>query len=153
MRPSRPGRPGRPSRPSWPSWPTSPDAIAAVRTAGPLPALYETLALSYRWPEIDLRLLRLLPNEPAGDLQPLAGAMFADPVLSHALLPARYVRFALAADNYDAICFDLNHLAGGDCPIVRFEHESILRHDSVGKHRTLFRSFRELVLAVIQAAD
>jgi hypothetical protein len=113
--------------------------------------LYETLVVSYRWPEVNLGVFRLLPNEPASDLQPLADAMFADPVLNNTFLPARYVRFALAVDAYDPICFDLNRMAHGDCPIVRLEHESILMHDTIGACDTLFATFRECVLAVIDS--
>lgn len=132
--------------------PTRRSAISAIRIAGPLPRLYEMLALTYRWPMVDLRLLRLLPNEPASDLRPLAAAMFADPVLNNALVPAGYVRFAMAADDYDPICFDLNRPVGDDCPIIRLEHESILMHDRIGAHSTIFPTLRELMLAVIHSA-
>jgi len=60
------------------------------------------------------------------------------------------VRFALAPDCcYDPICFDLNHYSNGDCPIVRFEHESILMYDKIGEKKQLFPSFRKMMQAVV----
>lgn len=68
------------------------------------------------------------------------------------LIPARYIRFAVATDSYDPICFDLNHAMDGDCPIIRLEHESILVHDSIGESDTVFTTFRKLITAVINSA-
>jgi hypothetical protein len=100
-----------------------------------------------------LGIFRLLANNAARDLQPLASAMLSDPVLNRTLIPAGYVRFALAEDDYDPICFDLNRFADGDCAIVRLEHESILMHDSIGVYNTIFPTFRELVRAVVQSGN
>ncbi len=127
------------------------DALTAIRRIGSLPELFELLALSYRWPSVDLRVIRLLPNMPADDLRPLAAAMFCDPVLNATLLPARYVRFALATECYDPICFDLNRFKNGDCPVVRIGHESILMHDKIGAYATMFSTFRDLIVAVINS--
>ncbi|MFN3149118.1 hypothetical protein [Bremerella sp.] len=133
-------------------WQTPPEALGAVRRGSRLPVLYETLVTSYRWPEVNLGRFRLLPNLPAGDLNPLAKAMFADPVLNATLLPAGYVRFAMAADSYDPLCFDRNHFAEGDCPIVCFEHESILMNDTIGKHHIVSATFREWIKVIIDSA-
>ena len=129
---------------------TASDAVGTIHRVGVLPRIYEQLVLSYRWPEVDLGLCRLLPNLPANDLQPLADAMFADPVLNNTLIPNGFSRFALAPNEcYDPICFDLNRFTNGDCPVVRLNHESILMHDTIGDVTTVFGSFRELMHAVL----
>jgi len=121
---------------------------------GALPQLYEQLVLSYRWLEVDLRVCRLLENPPGDDLQLADGmfddGMFADPVMNDTLLPAGFARFAKAPEMcYDPICFDLNRMVNGDCPIMRFEHESILMYDKIGDHEQIFDSFGELMVAVL----
>lgn len=134
--------------------PTEALSLLHARTPGCLPRLYERLILSYRWLEVDLRICRLLANPPADDLQPLVDRMFADPVLNDTLIPSGFVRFALASDYcYDPICFDLNRSVKGDCPVVRFNHESILMHDSLGETEQLFDSFRDLMLTVLDIDD
>ena len=126
-------------------------SILRERAGAELPRLYEHLVLSYRWLEVELRLFRLLANPPSTELKPLADRMFADPVLNNTLIPARFVRFALAPGGcYDPICFDLNHYSNGDCPIVRFEHESILCHDKIGDSERIFPSFRKMMQAVVK---
>jgi hypothetical protein len=130
---------------------TPSEALEAIRCIGRLPELFELLAISYRWPILDLGVIRLLPNVRADDLRPLAAEMFADPVLNATLLPANYVRFALAADCYDSICFDLNRFNNGDCPVVRIEHESILMCDKIGTCATMFDTFRDLIVWVINS--
>ncbi|MEM9413006.1 MAG: hypothetical protein AAGA30_17990 [Planctomycetota bacterium] len=119
-----------------------------------MPILFETLALSYRWLAVDLGICRLLENPPAADLQPLADAMFRDPIITNTLLPAGFVRFALAPNEcYDPVCFDLSRMQDDDCPIVRMNHEVILIHQVIGEVTTLYGSFRELVIAVIESSS
>ena len=125
-------------------------SLDAIRKVGALPELYEQLATSFRWPEVDLGICRLLPNSPADDLGPLAASMFADPVLNNTLIPNGFSRFAMAPDYcYDPICFDLNRFRDNDCPIVRLNHESVLSYDTIGDVVTVFGSFRELIYAVL----
>ena len=125
-------------------------SLNVIRRVGPLPKLYELLATSYRWPEVELSICRLLPNLPADDLAPLAASMFADPVLNSTLIPHGFSRFGMAPDGcYDPFCFDLNRYRNNDCPVVRINHESVLSHDSIGKVETVFDSFRDLVHAVL----
>ena len=133
---------------------TSASALTAIRRTGPLPELYESLVMSYRWLAVDLGVCRLIANPPANDLQPLADSMYSDPVMNNTLLPAGFVRFALAANEcYDPICFDLSRMVDGDCPIVRMNHESILMNDAVGEITTVSESFRKLVVAVIESVS
>ena len=117
---------------------------------GALPQLYEQLVLSYRWLEVDLRVCCLLENPPGDDLQSLSMELVAEHGMNDTLLPAGFVRFGMAPDSCcDPVCFDLNRLAGGDCPIMRFEHESILMYDKIGDREQIFDSFRELMVAVL----
>ena len=126
-----------------------PESIGDLPHHESLPTLYRQLALSYRWMSVDLEIVRLLGNPPGDGLQPLANLMTSDPVLQNTLAPNGYVRFAMAPDCYDPICFDVNRAADDDCPIVRLNHESILMHDRIGDVSTVFDSFRDLVLAVL----
>jgi hypothetical protein len=129
---------------------TQRNGIESLRCAGPLPTLFEQLALWYAWLDIDLGICRFFANPPTPGVDWLTNSMFGDPVMNKTLLPSRLVRFALAPDCcYDPICFDLSRFDGHDCPIIRFEHESILRNDRLGHREVLFESFRELVHAII----
>jgi hypothetical protein len=105
----------------------------------PLPKLYEHLVLNYRWPEVTLHRIRLKANLPGLDLSGLARELFADPAFNSPLVSHGYLPFAFGAEgdewSYDPVCFDLNALNQyGDCPILRFEHESILSFDKVARH-------------------
>ena len=100
------------------------ESLGAIRRVGVLPNLYEQLATSYRWPDIDIGICRLLPNLLADDLRPLSDSMFADPVLNATLIPNGFARFALAPNGcYDPICFDLNRFANDNacsrCPYLQ----------------------------------
>ena len=129
---------------------TSPEALVSIRRCGVLPELYEQLATSYRLPEVEIGVARLLPNLPAENLQPLADSMFADPVLNNTLVSKKLVRFAMAPNYcYDPICFDLNRFSNADCPVVRINHESVLSNGTVGEVEAIFDSFRDLMLAVL----
>ena len=126
------------------------ESLDSIRRVGVLPRLYEHLATSYRWPEVEIGVCHLLPNLPGDDLGPLGDSMFADPVLNNTLIPNGFSRFATAPNACcDPICFDLNRFANDDCPVVRLNHESILMHDTLGDVETVFGSFRELVHAVL----
>ncbi len=127
--------------------------IETLRRVGPLPTLFEQFAQCYAWLEVDLGICRLFANPPTSDFDSLVESMFCDRVMNDTLIPARLVRFALAPDCcYDPICFDLSRFDDNDCPIIRFEHESILCDHRLGEGETLFDSFRELVHAVIDAS-
>lgn len=128
--------------------------VDAFRRAGALPRLFEQLLEQFAWLPVDLECLRLFGNPPSADFTAYANEMFADPVMNHTLLPARYARFALAADVcYDAICFDLNRMRDGDCPVVRIEHESVLCFDQVDSIETVFPSCRAMMEHIIELAD
>ena len=127
-------------------------ALAAVYRRLPrrfLP-LYERLILSYRWLDVDLRLLRLLPNPPGLTLEPLIQGIVRDPIFVKVLIPKGYIPFAMASDSYDPICFDTTRpTKHGDCPIVRFGHEPILCDEQISDSEDIKPSFRSLVVGVL----
>lgn len=151
-------------QPDWDSWrtpakwrpiyfETNASLLAPLytRIGGHFPELYETLVLSYRWLEVDLDVIRLFANPSGPDCSGLADEIFGDAIIADVLIPAGYVPFARSPVNYDPICF---HLAAmipetRDCPIIQFEHESILCHSRMGEQRELWPSFRDLVTEVI----
>jgi len=118
------------------------------------PPLYERLVLSYRWAEIDLRLLRLLPNPPGPDLTGLREEFFRHRALQEILFPNKCLQFGKGPDlNYDPVCFDWRRrLRDGDCPVIQVDHEGILSHNRFKKVAELAPSFRELMLRVIAEA-
>jgi hypothetical protein len=118
------------------------------------PELYERLVLSYRWLEVNLEALVLLANPPGPTLAGLANEILRDRIFVDVLIPNGYVPFARQSDGcYDPLCFDLNSMKMGDCPIIRFEHEAILCHLRIGASEQVFPSFRELIRATIARTD
>lgn len=131
---------------------TSPETLATLysRIAGRFPLLYEQLVLSFRWLEVDLKVIRLLGNPPGSDFTDLTEAIFNDPVIADVLIPAGFLPFARSSINYDPICFDLNAMTSQcDCPIIQFEHEAILCHLKIGEHWQRWFSLRDLMNDVI----
>ena len=120
----------------------------------PLPSLYEQLVLSYRWAEVDLGRLRLLPNLPPG-LKGLAGAIRCDRGIYDALGAAGYLQFAKGPGvDYDPVCFDLGtRLPAGDCRIVKFDHEQILCNGRLVEVAEPAPSLRRLIDVVIEDAS
>jgi hypothetical protein len=115
------------------------------------PPLYERLILSYRWLDVDLRLLRLLANPPGPTFEPLIEGILRDPIFVKVLISKGYIPFAMASgDSYDPICFDTTRpTKHGDCPIVRFGHESILCDEQISDSEVIKPSFRSLVVGVL----
>jgi hypothetical protein len=120
----------------------------------PLPSLYEQLIMSYRWAEVDLGRIRLLPNLPPG-LKGLACAIRSDRGIYDALGPAGYFQFARGPGvDYDPVCFDLGmRLHDGDCRIVKFDHEQILCNGRLVKVAEPAPSFKRLIEVVIEDAS
>jgi len=119
-----------------------------------LPRLFEILLLSYRWAEVDLKCCALLANPPGEHLDGFLRAISKDPVLWKQLLPAGYVQFGKGRDvDYDPVCFDLrSRKKGGDCRIVKIDHEEILRNDRLKITAELAPSFEELMRGTIRTA-
>ena len=121
---------------------------------GRFPPLFERLLLMYRWAEVDLDTYRLLANPPGDDLNGFFQQMTNDPYLWDALSPAGFLQFGKGPDlDYDPVCFDIKTCKkGGDCRIVKIDHEEILCHDRVKVVAELAPSFYQLVLQSIEHA-
>jgi hypothetical protein len=121
-----------------------------IKLPARLPRLYEQLILSYRWAEVDLGRFTLLANPPGEGFDGLLQYLHFDDLLE----ASSYVRFARGCDgDYDPVCFDLGQRRqGGDCPIVKLDHEQILCNSRIRKVAELAPSFRDLVTETIDAA-
>jgi hypothetical protein len=118
------------------------------------PRLFEQLLLSYRWAEVDLGTYSLLANPPGDDLKGFFQKMSNAPDLWAALIPAGFIPFGKGADmDYDPVCFDIkSRKQGGDCRIVKIDHEEILCNFRVKVVSELAPSFYELVQQTMAAA-
>lgn len=117
------------------------------------PSLFEQLLMSYRWPEVHLRRLRLLPNPSGPGFDAFARELFQDQGLVHVLLAHGFIQFGRAVEGaaYDPICFDSRRRRhGGDCPVVRLNHESALLNSRIKPVKELAPTFRELVSSTIE---
>jgi hypothetical protein len=121
---------------------------------GTFPPLFERLLLSYRWAEVDLDIYRLLANPPGHDLNGFFQQMTNDPFLWEALLPAGFIQLGKGPDlDYDPVCFDIKtRKKGGDCRIVKIDHEEILCNNRIKVVSELAPSFYQLVLQTIELA-
>ncbi len=119
------------------------------------PPLFELLLLSYRWAEVDLRLYTLLANPPGPDLTGFFTQLSKDKALWNCLSRARYIQFGRGPDaSYDPVCFDVrSRRKGGECRIVKIDHEEILCNDRIRVTAELAPSFRQLMLGTIAQAD
>ena len=122
---------------------------------GKFPRLFERLLLSYRWAEVDLDIYRLVANPPGHDLNGFFQQMTSDPYLWDALLPAGFLQFGKGPDlDYDPVCFDIKtRKQGGDCRIVKIDHEEILCNNRVKVVAELAPSFYQLVVQTIELAE
>jgi hypothetical protein len=118
------------------------------------PPLYEELVLSYRWAEVDLSIYTLLANPAGPTLTRLQKEMYMGG-LWKALVPAGYVQFAKGPDvDFDPVCFDYNpRRQGGDCKIVKIDHEEMLCNNRIKVVAELAYSFRELVEQTVRTAE
>ncbi len=119
------------------------------------PKLFESLVLSYRWAEIDLGTYTLLANLPGAHLNGLFEQISKDSGLWEALVPAGFLQFGKGPDlDYDPVCFDIQtRKQGGDCRIVKIDHEEILCNNRIKVVAELAPSFYHLVLQTIKLAD
>jgi hypothetical protein len=118
------------------------------------PHLFEQLLLSYRWAEVDLSTYRLLANPPGDDLNGFFQKM-THPDFWDALTSAGFIPFGKGPDvDYDPVCFDIkSRKQGGDCRIVKIDHEEILCNNRVKVVAELAPSFHQLVLQTIELAE
>lgn len=136
---------------------TDPACLRAIYEKIParFPPLFEALVLSFRWAEVDLDVVRLLPNPPATDLNGLLREMSRDPALWKALIPAGYVQFGRGPDmDYDPVCFDIrSRTKRKDYRVVKIDHEEILCNNRVKVVAELAPSFEKLAQRIIDLAD
>jgi hypothetical protein len=125
-----------------------------TRLPARFPRLFELMLLSYRWAEVDLGTYTLLANPPAPDLNEFFRQISKDPSLWEALIPAGFIQFGKGTDlDYDPVCFDIKtRKHGGDCRIVKIDHEEILCNNRVKVVAELAPSFYQLVLQTIELA-
>ena len=118
------------------------------------PRLFEQLLLSYRWATVDLGNYRLFANPPGEDLNGFFQQM-TSPDLWETLLPASFIPFGKGPDlDYDPICFDMkSRKQGGDCRIVKIDHEQILCNYRIKIIAELAPSFYQLVTQTIELAN
>jgi hypothetical protein len=121
---------------------------------GRLPLLFEELLLTFRWAEVNLKLVRLVANPLGDDLSGFEQEVFKDRGLSSILLDGGFTQFGKAADyNYDPICFDTRKRSkDGDCRIVRLDHEEVLCNSRLKEVSQIAPSFRELALLITEDA-
>ena len=135
---------------------TAPTQLEEVYAELParFPRLFERMVLSYRWAEVDLGTYTLLANPPGPDLNEFFRQISKDPGLWEALIPAGYIQFGKGPDlDYDPVCFDIKtRKQGGDCRIVKIDHEEILCNNRVKVVAELAPSFYQLVLQTIERA-
>lgn len=119
------------------------------------PKLFERLVLSYRWAEVDLGTYTLLANPPGPYLNGLFDQISKDSSPWEVLVPAGFIQFGKGADlDYDPVCFDIKtRKQGGDCRIVKIDHEEILCNSRVKVVAELAPSFYQLVLQTIDGAS
>jgi hypothetical protein len=119
------------------------------------PRLFERMVLSYRWAEVDLGTYRLLANPPGPTLGGLLRQMSQAPEIWASLIPAGFIQFGKGADlDYDPVCFDIkSRKQGGECRIVKIDHEQILCYNRVKVVAELAPSFYQLVLQTIDLAN
>jgi hypothetical protein len=136
---------------------TPPSVLEGIYSKLPtrFPELFELMVLSYRWAEVDLGIYRLLANPPGPDLSGLLVQMSQSPALRSSLLPAGFIQFGRGPDmDYDPVCFDIkSRKQGGDCRIVKIDHEEILCNNRVKVVAELAPSFHQLVLQTIDKAS
>jgi len=135
---------------------TSPTHLEEVYAKLParFPKLFERMVLSYRWAEVDLGTYTLLANPPGPHSNGLFEQISKDSGLWEALVPAGFLQFGKGPDlDYDPVCFDIKtRKQGGDCRIVKIDHEQILCNNRIKVVAELAPSFYQLVLQTIELA-
>jgi hypothetical protein len=95
-----------------------------------------------------------LANPLGDDLSGFFQEISEAPEIWKALIPAGFIPFGKGPDlDYDPVCFDIkSRKQGGDCRIVKIDHEQILCNYRVKVVAELAPSFYQLVLETISRA-
>ena len=107
------------------------------------PASFRSLLMRYSFRSFDVGGLSFFANTGTESDEELSIAIFKDPVLAPTLLKAGYIQFARTdCGSYDPICFDARQSASNrEFPIVRVDHESILRFEGINVSEHVADSF------------
>ncbi len=133
-------------------WSGSSSDLDAFQTTvgGILPTLFAQLALNYRWNEASCEWIALLPNPTSEGLTGLAQSVQQDNALHEVLRGHGLLQFGRPANGrYDPVCFATDQTTGGDCPVLRIDHERILQHREVKVVEVLAPSFSALVDTIL----
>jgi hypothetical protein len=114
----------------------------------PFPPSFRSLVMRYAFPALDLGPVHLFAN--TGDLsgeEELATRVFADRALSEVLLKSGYVQLGSSTSAwYDPVCFDAEERrSGGECAIVRLDHEAALTRGEARVVERIADSFLKLL--------
>ncbi len=115
-----------------------------------LPPSFRSLVTRYVFPRFEVDALRLEANTPEG----VPGEFrHLDPSFEKVLVPRGYIPFARpVTGSYDPICFDTRRQrGGGECAVVRIEHESVLSHGVIGEMEDVVPSFATLVTEFVRS--
>ncbi len=120
------------------------------RVGGKVPALFARLILNYRWKSAECEWVAFLPNPSADGLAGLATEVERDQVLFTALRAEGMVQIGRSVTgSYDPVCFDTRRTLGGDCPVVRINHETALQFGKVNITEEVAPSFTSLVETIL----
>ena len=121
-------------------------------TKGRFPKLFEELLLSYRWLEVDLTYITLLPNLVSEDLKGFLYEIKKDKFMSKVLLENNFIQFAKGpGGNYDPICFEVdNKKEINDYRIVQIDHEELLCKERIKIVKEISKSMHELMKKIIK---
>ena len=108
-----------------------------------LPPPFRSLVMRYSFLAFEIGTLQVFGNTGEEDHEEWSYSLFADKILSPALLTHGYIQFArLKTGSYDPICFDTKRKRGdGESPIVWIDHEGILCYDQIVVRGELAPSF------------
>lgn len=116
-----------------------------------LPASFRSLVTRYAFPPLQVSELSLYGNMGTDDVEEMSIAIFQDPIIAEATMRAGYIQFARpATGNYDPICFDARRtVTNREFPIVRLDHEELLRRDRIHVSEKLAESFFRFASGVV----
>jgi len=99
------------------------------RLPGALSPSYRSLVCRYLFPSFRVGNVLLFASTGDHVELELADTIFKDPALARVMLAGGFVQIGRYRDLYDPVCLDLSKRAGGgECPLVRLDHEEALIH-------------------------
>ena len=117
----------------------------------PYPPLFDAFLCAYAFLPFDFAGVSFFANTGESAPDDLGQALFKDQGIFGGSAPHGFLQFGRPTDgSYDPVCFDLNRSRGEDAPIVRLDHEAILRDFRVSIRQQLALSFQALITCEIQ---